>query len=70
MAQFFSENWGNLLVLALVTAALGGVLWSLRNSRRAGHSGCGCGCGGCPSRGICHPDEPAGSPHSAGKDRQ
>ena len=56
MAQFLSENWGSLLVLALVAAALGGILRHLLRARGAGRTGCGCGCDGCPSRGLCHPD--------------
>lgn len=56
MAQFLSENWGNLLVLALVAAAVAGALRRLARARRAGQTGCGCGCDGCPSKGLCHPD--------------
>ena len=54
MLAFLGENWGNILVLGLVTAAVAGVLLSMR--RRKG-SGCGCGCDGCPSKGICHPEQ-------------
>ena len=52
MLQFLSENWGNILVAAIVAAAVAGALLSLRRRKK---SGCGCGCGGCPSSGTCHP---------------
>ena len=50
MLQFLSENWGNLLVAALVAAAVIRALLSLRGRKK---SGCTCGCGGCPSGEIC-----------------
>ena len=57
MARFLSENWGNLLVIALIVLALAAVIRGWWRGRKGGKSGCGCGCGGCPSRGICHPEE-------------
>lgn len=54
MLAFLSENWGNILVLGLVAAAVAGVLLSMRRKRK---SGCGCGCDGCPSKGLCHPEQ-------------
>ena len=30
MLEFFSENWGNILVLALIAAAAAGILLSAR----------------------------------------
>ena len=52
MLQFLSENWGNILVVALVAAAVTGAMLSMRRRKK---SGCSCGCGACPSSGICHP---------------
>ena len=52
MLAFLRENWGNILVLAIVAAAVAGVLVNFHRKRK---SGCGCGCGDCPSKGICHP---------------
>lgn len=57
MARFLSENWGNLLVIALIVLALAAVIRGRWRGRKGGKSGCGCGCDGCPSRGICHPEE-------------
>lgn len=52
MMQFFSENWGNILVAVLVAAAVAGAVLGMRGRKK---SGCSCGCGACPSSGICHP---------------
>lgn len=52
MLQFLNENWGNILVLAVIAAAVTGVLMNMRRKKK---SGCGCGCDCCPSNGICHP---------------
>ncbi len=57
MAGFLSENWGNLLVIALIALVLAAVIRGQWKGRKMGKSGCGCGCDGCPSRGICHPEE-------------
>ena len=57
MMELLSENWGNLLVLALVVAAVAAVIRGQWKRRGSGKSSCGCGCGGCPSRGICHPED-------------
>lgn len=52
MLRFFSENWGNILVGAIVAAAVAGAVLRMRKRKK---SGCTCGCGGCPSSDICHP---------------
>ena len=54
MLDFLSENWGNILVIALVAAAVAGALVNLYRKKKAG-GGCGCGCSDCPSKGVCHP---------------
>lgn len=54
---FLSENWGNILVLAVVAGLAGAVLWSMRRRKKAGKSGCGCSCADCPSKGMCHPEK-------------
>ncbi len=56
MAGFFSENWGNLLVIALIVLVMAAVVRGQWKKRKSGKSGCGCGCDGCPSKGMCHPD--------------
>ena len=56
MAAFLSENWGNIIVLAVVFAVAAVMVVNMARRKKAGKSGCGCGCGDCPSKGICHPD--------------
>ena len=56
MLQFLSENWGNILVAAVVAAAVTGAVLSIRKKKKSGCT-CTCGCGGCPSSGICHPEK-------------
>ena len=56
MAAFLSENWGNIVVLAVVFAVAAVMVVSMVRRKKAGKSGCSCGCGDCPSKGICHPD--------------
>ena len=53
MIPFLSENWGTMLVLAIVLAAVAMVARRMYKDRKAGRSGCGCGCSGCPSKGTC-----------------
>ena len=54
MLRFLSENWGNILTVVLVAAAVAGALLSMRRRKK---TGCSCGCGGCPSSDICHPKQ-------------
>ncbi|MDE6260668.1 MAG: FeoB-associated Cys-rich membrane protein [Oscillospiraceae bacterium] len=54
MLQFLRENWGNILVLAVIAAAVAGALLNMRRKKK---SGCGCGCDSCPSKGFCHPEK-------------
>ena len=57
MLELLRENWGTMLVLALIAAAVAGVLLNMRRKKKAGRSGCDCGCDSCPSNGICHPEK-------------
>ena len=58
MVQFLADNWGNILVVAALAAAVTGILVNMRRQKKAGKGGCSCGCSGCPSSGLCHQDEP------------
>ncbi len=53
MIPFLSENWGTILVLAIVLATVAMVARRMYKDKKAGRSGCGCGCSGCPSKGTC-----------------
>ena len=54
MIAWLSQNWGTLLVAAVVVAILGVVVWRMVANKRAGKSSCGCGCGGCAMKDQCH----------------
>ena len=55
MLVFLSENWGNILVLAVVAAVVAVAVRNVYKRKKAG--GCGCGCSDCPSKGMCHPEK-------------
>lgn len=57
MLDLLAENGGTILVLAVLTAIVLGIVLSMRRAKRTRTGGCGCGCAGCPSRGICHPEK-------------
>lgn len=54
MLSFFAENWGTLLIGALVLLAVILIVVRLHGNRKKGKSSCGCGCDNCPSAGMCH----------------
>ena len=53
MMNFLNENWGTILVLVIVIAAVGAVVWNMFQHKRIGESGCM----DCPSRETSHPDQ-------------
>ena len=54
MASFFAENWGTILVAAVVVAIIAVIVVKMLKDKRKGKTSCGCGCANCPSAGICH----------------
>lgn len=54
MLEFFAQNWGTMLVSAIVLAIVILIIVKLRRDRKKGKSSCGCGCENCPSAGMCH----------------
>lgn len=54
MLGFLAENWGSILIAAIVAAAVGLIVLKLIRNKKKGETSCGCGCGHCPSSGICH----------------
>ncbi len=55
MLDFLTENWGTILVSALLAAAVIAAFLSLRRARKKG-AACACGgsCGQCACSGMCH----------------
>lgn len=53
MLDFLVQNWGNILVIAIVVGLIFAVVLSMVNKRKKGKS-CTCGCANCPSASMCH----------------
>ena len=54
MIEFFAENWGTLLIGAVVAVVVSLVVRKLYRDKKQGKGTCSCGCSGCPSAGLCH----------------
>lgn len=54
MLDFLVNNWGTLLIGAVLAAAVVLAVFKLYRDRKKGKSSCGCGCSSCPSSGLCH----------------
>lgn len=54
MMEFFAQNWGSMLVAAILAAVVILVILKLKSNRKKGKTSCGCDCGHCPSSGMCH----------------
>ena len=56
-------NIPTILIAALIAVVFAAIVTSgMRKRKRGGTScscSCGCGCAGCPSAGLCHPQEQA-----------
>ena len=55
--SWLAENWGSLLVGAVLLAVVAAILVHLIRKKKSGDGGCGRGCAGCPGRGLCHPEK-------------
>ena len=53
MLDFFAQNWGTILVSAVLLAVVVLIITKLCRDRKKGKSSCGCGCENCPSAGMC-----------------
>lgn len=47
MLAWFSQNWGTLVIAALLLLAVGAAARSLIKKRRSGKPSCGCDCAHC-----------------------
>jgi hypothetical protein len=56
MFQWLGENIGTIIVLALMAAAVAGVIASMVKRKKSGGSSCSCGCSSCAMSGSCHGD--------------
>lgn len=53
MLAWLSQNWGSLLVGAVLLLVVGAAAVSLWRKRKASPGGCGCGCAHCPMHESC-----------------
>ena len=51
---WLNENWGTILVLAILGVAVFFIIRKLRKDVKCGSGLCGCGCRECAMRGTCH----------------
>ncbi|MCR4702085.1 MAG: FeoB-associated Cys-rich membrane protein [Saccharofermentans sp.] len=54
MLEWLSNNWANILIIALVTALVVLAIISMVRDKKEGKSSCGCNCANCALAGKCH----------------
>ena len=54
MLEWLSNNWANILIIALVTALVVLAIVSMVRDKKEGKSSCGCNCANCALAGKCH----------------
>ena len=57
MQNWLSQNWGNVVILGVLSLVVAAVVVFKIRARRAGKSTCGCGCAHCAMQGVCHENE-------------
>ena len=59
MLKFLQQNWGTIVVVAVLAAIVCAIVVSRIRARKQGKSTCGCGCSHCAMKGACHPQAAA-----------
>jgi hypothetical protein len=54
MIAWLQQNWGSVLVVAVVAVIVAAVIACSIRAKKQGRSSCGCGCDSCAARGACH----------------
>lgn len=54
MLEFLSQNIGSIIVLFVIVAIMGALIFGLIRSKKRGGSSCGCGCSNCPMSKSCN----------------
>lgn len=54
MISFIANNWGTIVVLAVLLLMVTAIVIKLRKDKKKGRTSCGCECSGCLSAGMCH----------------
>ena len=55
--DFILENWGTLLVTAILLFVFSVIIITLVKDKKSGKSSCGCSCKSCGLNGKCHTKE-------------
>ena len=64
MLNFLQQNWGTIVVVAVIAAIVAAIIVCRIRARKQGKSTCGCGCEQCAMSGMCH----SGSSSQKGKE--
>ena len=54
MLKFLQQNWGTIVVVAVLAAIVAAIIVCRIRARKQGKSTCGCGCEQCAMSEICH----------------
>ena len=54
MIEWLTNNWANILIIALVIALVALAVRSMIRDKKAGKSSCGCSCANCALADKCH----------------
>jgi hypothetical protein len=54
MLKFLQQNWGTIVVVAVIAAIVAAIVVCRIRARKQGKSTCGCGCEQCAMSGMCH----------------
>ena len=54
MFAWLGQNIWTILIVAVLAAAVAGIIIKLVKDKKKGKSNCGCNCSCCPMSGTCH----------------
>ncbi|MBR5774334.1 MAG: FeoB-associated Cys-rich membrane protein [Clostridia bacterium] len=54
MLGWIASNLASIIILLVVVACIGTVVFKMVRDKKKGKSSCSCGCGGCPMSDSCH----------------
>ena len=64
MLAWLQQNWGSILVVAVVAVIFASVIVCRIRAKKQGKSTCGCGCEQCAMQGMCHSNEKPKDPEN------
>lgn len=54
MFEWILSNIASIVILLVVAACIGAIVFKMVRDKKKGKSSCSCGCGGCPMSDSCH----------------